>query len=94
MLTQLKSKLRLVLLSWQLETIVALCCTVIYKLVMDPEILSGFAADPLGRILLMLAMVMFSILMLWLWWCLSSRFFRSLQTRLPPPIERNGKPRQ
>jgi len=78
----LNKKLRLYLLSWRAEIVAALCCTVIYQLFIHPETLSQFAADSLGRILMMLGLAVFAVLALWLWWRVSSRFFRFL---LAPP---------
>ena len=78
MLASLNNKLRPYLLSWRAEIVAVLCCTVIYQLFTHPETLSQFAADSLGRVLMMLGLAVFAILMLWLWWRVSSRFFRFL----------------
>ncbi|MGJ3703796.1 MULTISPECIES: hypothetical protein [Variovorax] len=78
MLAPLNNKLRPYLLSWRAEIVAVLCCSVIYQLFIHPETLSQFAADSLGRILMMLGLAVFAVLMLWLWWRVSSRFFRFL----------------
>lgn len=78
MLASLNNKLRPYLLSWRTEIVAALCCTVIYQLFIHPETLSQFAADSLGRVLMMLGLAVFAVLALWLWWRVSSRFFRFL----------------
>ncbi|KQU88467.1 hypothetical protein ASC78_25025 [Variovorax sp. Root318D1] len=74
----LNKKLRLYLLSWRTEAIAVLCCTVIYQLFTHPKTLSQFAADSLGRVLMMLGVAVFAVVILWLWWRVSSRFFRFL----------------
>lgn len=87
MLAPLNNKLRPCLLSWRAEIVAALCCMVIYQLFVRPEILSQFAADSLGRVLMMLGLGVFAVLMLWLWWRVSSRFFRFL---LAPPVKESA----
>ncbi|RST44212.1 hypothetical protein [Variovorax sp. DXTD-1] len=82
MLASLNHKLRSCLLSWRAEIVAVLCCTVIYQLFIHPETLSQFAADSVGRVLMMLGLAVFAVLALWLWWRASSRFFRFL---LAPP---------
>ena len=84
MLAPLNNKLRPYLLSWRAEIVAGLCCAVIYQLFIHPETLSQFAADPLGRVLMMLGLAVFAVLMLWLWWRVSSRFFRFF---LAPPVK-------
>jgi len=75
MLASMNHKLRPYLVSWRAEIVAVLCCTVIYQLFIYPEALSQFAADSLGRVLMMLGLAVFVVLTLWLWWRVSSRFF-------------------
>jgi hypothetical protein len=84
MLASMNHKLRPHLVSWRAEIVAILCCTVIYQLFIHPEALSQFAADSLGRVLMMLGLAVFAALTLWLWWRVSSRFFRFL---LAPPVK-------
>jgi len=90
MLASLNNKLRPYLLSWRAEIVAVLCCTVIYRLFIHPETLSQFAADSLGRVLMMLGLAVFVVLTLWLWWRVTSRFFRFL---LAPPVKKPTSPK-